>query len=374
MEKTNIAFVDLKRQYATIAQELETEALTVLRSCNYISGARVAAFMAEFTRLHEAAFGIGLSTGTDALHLALWALDIGPGDEIIVPTNTFIATAEGVSLTGARVAFADHDDYYNMDAQDLPRRITPRTKAVIAVHLYGQPAQLDAIQSVCTKHNLILIEDCAQAHLARYQEHAVGAIGRVGCFSFYPGKNLGACGEGGAVVTNDAALLARMRRIHQHGVADNKYHHMEAGHNYRMEELQAALLHVKLRHLQDWTKKRRANARLYDELLRDVAEVQCPKERQGTECVYHLYVIQAKQRDTLSKHLNAKGIATGLHYPTPLHLQPAYASQGYKTGDFPMAERCASQILSLPMFPELTAGEIGLVCKEIKSFYANNKM
>ncbi len=370
MEKTGIAFVDLKRQYATISQELETEALAVLRSCNYISGARVTAFMAEFAKMHAAQFGLGLSTGTDALHLALWALDIGPGAEVIVPANTYIATAEGVALTGARVVFADHDEYFNMDVQDLVRRITPRTKAVIAVHLYGQPAQLDAIQRICTQHNLILIEDCAQSHLARYQGQPVGAVGRVGCFSFYPGKNLGACGEAGAVITNDAALHARMRCLHQHGVTDNKYHHLESGHNYRMEELQAALLHVKLRHLQDWTNKRRANAHLYTDLLRGVAEVQCPKERQGTECVYHLYVLQAKQRDALSKYLNSKGIATGLHYPTPLHLQPAYASLGYKVGDFPVAEHCASQILSLPMFPELTTEEITLISKEIKNFYA----
>jgi dTDP-4-amino-4,6-dideoxygalactose transaminase len=363
--------VDLKRQYATISEEIEKEALAVLRSCNYVSGARVTAFMAEFARLHGAEFGIGLSTGTDALHLALWALDIGPGAEVIVPANTYIATAEGVSLTGARVAFADHDAYYNMDARDLARRITPRTKAVIAVHLYGQPAQLDAIQSVCAQHNLILIEDCAQSHLARYQGRPTGSFGRVGCFSFYPGKNLGACGEGGAVVTNDAALHTRMRRLHQHGVTDNKYHHWEPGHNYRMEELQGALLHVKLRHLQEWTDKRRANARLYNELLRGVAQVQCPKEREGAECVYHLYVIQAERRDALSKHLNSKGIATGLHYPTPLHLQPAYAALGYKTGDFPMAERCASQILSLPMFAELTQDEVALVCKEVKAFYGN---
>jgi dTDP-4-amino-4,6-dideoxygalactose transaminase len=373
MTATNIALVDLKRQYATIGKELETEALAVLRSCNYVSGARVSDFMSEFSRLHEAKFGIGLSTGTDALHLALWALDIGPGDEVIVPANTYIATAEGVSLSGARVVFADHDEYYNLDVQDMSKRITPRTKAVIAVHLYGQPAQLDAIQRVCEQNHLILIEDCAQAHLARYQGHSVGSVGRVGCFSFYPGKNLGACGEAGAVITNDAALHERMRRIHQHGVTDNKYHHWEPGHNYRMEELQAAFLHVKLHRLQDWTNKRRTNAHLYTKLLHDVAEVQCPRERKGTECVYHLYVIQAKQRDALSAYLKTKGIATGLHYPTPLHLQPAYASLGYKSGAFPVAERCASQILSLPMFPELSTAEVELICAEIKNFYAGLK-
>ncbi len=370
MTATNIALVDLKRQYATIGKDLEAEALAVLRSCNYVSGARVTDFMSEFSRLHAAKFGIGLSTGTDALHLALWALDIGPGDEVIVPANTYIATAEGVSLSGARVVFADHDEFYNLDVQDMSKRITPRTKAVIAVHLYGQPAQLDAIQRVCEQHHLVLIEDCAQAHLARYQGHSVGSVGRVGCFSFYPGKNLGACGEAGAVITNDAALHERMRRIHQHGVTDNKYHHWEPGHNYRMEELQAALLHVKLHHLQAWTNQRHAHARLYNERLSGIAEVQCPRERAGTECVYHLYVIQAKQRDALSAYLKTKGIATGLHYPTPLHLQPAYASLGHKPGDFPMAERCASQILSLPMFPELTPAEIELICREIRNFYA----
>jgi dTDP-4-amino-4,6-dideoxygalactose transaminase len=370
MNTNNIALVDLKRQYATIAADLESEAVAVLRSCNYVSGARVAGFMADFARMHETQFGIGLSTGTDALHLALWALDIGHGDEVIVPANTYIATAEGVSLTGARVVLADHDEYYNLDVQDLDKRITPRTKAVIAVNLYGQPAQLDAIQRVCDQHHLVLIEDCAQAHLARYQGRSVGSFGRVGCFSFYPGKNLGACGEAGAVITNDAALHERMRRIHQHGVTDNKYHHWEPGHNYRMEELQAALLHVKLRHLPEWTRQRRANAHRYTELLKGVAAVQCPRERAGTECAYHLYVVQAQQRDALSAYLKTKGIATGLHYPTPLHLQPAYASLGHKIGDFPMAERCASQILSLPMFPELTPAEVELICKEIRNFYA----
>ena len=371
MTATNIALVDLKRQYETVGKELEAEALAVLRSCNYVSGARVAGFMADFASMHSAKFGIGLSTGTDALHLALWALDIGPGAEVIVPANTYIATAEGVSLAGARVVFADHDEYYNLDVEDMTRRITPRTKAVIAVNLYGQPAQLDALQRVCDQHHLVLIEDCAQSHLARYLGQSVGSIGRVGCFSFYPGKNLGACGEAGAVITNDAALHERMRRIHQHGVTDNKYHHWEPGHNYRMEELQAALLHVKLRRLPEWTNKRRAIARQYNELLSGIAEVQCPRERKGTECVYHLYVIQAKQRDALSAYLKTKGIATGLHYPTPLHLQPAYASLGYKTGAFPMAERCASQILSLPMFPELTSAEVTLICKEIKAYYAS---
>jgi len=368
MTSTKIALVDLKRQYQGIAQELEAEALAVLRSCNYVSGERVSSFMKDFVQIHEALFGIGLSTGTDALHLALWALDIHHGDEVIVPVNTYIATAEGVSLSGASVVFVDHDEYYNMDVQDLARKITSRTKAVIAVHLYGQPAQLDAIRQVCDAHSLVLIEDCAQAHLARYQGHSVGSVGRVGCFSFYPGKNLGACGEAGAVITNDNALHERMRRIHQHGVTDNKYHHWEPGHNYRMEELQAALLHVKLRRLQDWTTKRQANAHLYNELLHNVTGVQCPREREGTECVYHLYVIKCQQREALAAHLNAKGIATGLHYPTPLHRQPAYASLGHKTGDFPMAERCASQILSLPMFPELTPEEISFICEEIKNF------
>jgi dTDP-4-amino-4,6-dideoxygalactose transaminase len=370
MSDANIPLVDLGRQYAAIGSELEAAILEVLRTTRFVAGPRVAAFEQEFASLHDTSHGVAVNSGTAALHVALWALGVGPGDEIILPVNTYIATAEAVTLCGATPVFADHNDYFNIDASQIESLITDRTKAVIAVHLYGQPACMERIISICEKRDLILLEDCAQSHLAEYKGQKTGSFGVAGCFSFYPGKNLGACGEAGAVVTGDKALAATMQQIKQHGVSDNKYHHHMAGHNYRMEELQAAALRVKLNYIDQWTDLRRQHADTYREMLAGVGDVLLPESMPNVKHVYHLFVIRTEQRDGLLEHLRANGIGADLHYPTPLHLQPAYASLGYKAGAFPTAERSAKRILSLPMFPELQNDEIARICDTVRSFYA----
>jgi dTDP-4-amino-4,6-dideoxygalactose transaminase len=368
-DTTNIPLVDLGRQYAAIGSELEAAILDVLRTTRFVAGPRVAAFEQEFAMLHDTTHGVAVNSGTAALHLALWALGIGPGDEVILPVNTYIATAEAVSLCGATPVFADHNDYFNIDVPQIEALITERTKAVIAVHLYGQPACMERIVEICEKKDLILLEDCAQSHLAEYQGKKTGSFGAAGCFSFYPGKNLGACGEAGAVVTGDASLAATMQQLKQHGVSDNKYYHHRAGHNYRMEELQAAALRVKLNYIAQWTDLRRQHANTYREMLSGVGDLVTPEEMPGVKHVYHLFVVRTERRDDLLEHLRANGIGADLHYPTPLHLQPAYASLGYTCGAFPVAEKNAKRILSLPMFPELTHENIARVCDLVRDFY-----
>lgn len=365
----NIALVDLKKQYETIAEDLEKEVLAVLRSCYYISGPKVAEFERSFANLHNAEYCVAVNSGTAALHLALWALNVKAGDEVIVPVNTYVATAEAVSLTGATPVFVDHNEFFNIDPAKLKNALTSKTRAVIPVHLYGQPINVSSVQDFCRENNLLLIEDCAQAHMAAFNNHPVGTFGDAGCFSMYPGKNLGACGESGAVVTNNKQLYERIKRLHQHGVKNDKYSHIEPGHNYRMEEVQAAALNVKIKHIEAWTEKRRTNAALYRKYLTSSKNLQMPHEMPGAKHVYHLFVIQADRRDELAAYLNDCGIATGLHYPTPLHLQKAYSKLGYSKGAFPVAEKACLEILSLPMFPELTETEIKYICTSINEFY-----
>ncbi len=366
----NIPLVDLGRQYAAIGGELEDAILEVLRTTRFVAGPRVAAFEQEFAAAHDSTHGIAVNSGTSALHLAMWALGIGPGDEVIVPVNTYIATAEAVVLCGATPVFCDHNDYFNIDAPQIESLITDKTKMIVPVHIYGQPACMDRISEICEKHNLILLEDCAQSHLAEYKGKKTGSFGAAGGFSFYPGKNLGACGEAGAVVTSDQALAATMQQLKQHGVSNDKYLHHMSGHNYRMEELQAAALRVKLNYLEEWTESRRKHAGTYREMLAGVGDIVTPDEMPDVKHVYHLFVVRTGQRDALLKHLNDNGIGAGLHYPTPLHLQPAFESLGYKEGAFPVAEKNAKQILSLPMFPELTEDEIARVCGLVRDFFA----
>lgn len=368
-DKTIVPFLDLRAQYNQIGAEVEKEVLAVLRSCNFIAGKHVSEFEHNFAQMHNARYCVAVNNGTSALHLALWASNVGPGDEVIVPVNTYIATAEAVSVAGAKPVFVDHNEFFNINTDLMEKALTEQTKAVIAVHLYGQPSDMDTIISFCNKHNLILIEDCAQSHLAEYQEKSIGSLGCAGCFSFYPGKNLGACGEAGAVLTNDNDLYERMNKLHQHGVSNDKYYHWEPGHNYRMEEIQAAALNVKLKYIREWTDKRRKNADLYRHYLSNIKQIVCPQEKNGVKHVYHLFVAQVENRVELIKHLGDQGISTGLHYPTPLHLQPAYKSLAYTKGDFTTAERTAERILSLPMFPELTEEQIKHVADKIKSFY-----
>ncbi len=366
-----VPFVDLKTQYLSIKDEIKPEIEDVLESCAYILGPKVKKVEEVFAEMHHSKYCLGTSSGTDSLHLALLALDAGPGDEIIIPVNTFFATGEAVSLTGAKPVFVDCDsEYYNIDVSRIESSITDRTKGIIAVHLYGQPADLGPLMEVAEKNNLWVIEDAAQAHCAEYKQRRAGSLSSIGCFSFYPGKNLGAYGEARAVVTSDKDLYEKMGKIRDHGSSE-KYHHELIGHNYRMEGIQGAVLSVKLRYIEQWTEQRRANAALYSKLLADISEVITPKEMKSARHVYHLYVIQVPKRNELQAFLSEQGIATGLHYPVPLHLQPAYKSLGYKRGDFETAESQMDRILSLPMYPELNSTQVQYVSEKIKEFYSN---
>ena len=365
-----VPFLDLKTQYHSIREEIAEAIQRVLDSSQYILGPEVLAFEGAFAAAQGASHCIATNNGTSALHLALWALGIKSGDEVILPVNTFIATAEAVLLCGATPIFVDHDEYYNLDADEVERRITRRTRAIMAVHLYGQLANMQELSRIAQRNGLMLIEDAAQAHLASLGDKKAGAWGRATGFSFYPGKNLGAYGEAGAVLTEDAALAEKMRRIRDHG-SENKYWHTIAGHNYRLEALQGAILGVKLKHLQSWTELRQDHAAQYNKLLADVPEITLPKVREGAGHVYHLFVIQAKERDKLKEFLDQREISTGLHYPVPLHLQPCFRNLGYKEGAFSRAERAANRILSLPMYPELTNEQIAFVAGSIHEFYAS---
>jgi dTDP-4-amino-4,6-dideoxygalactose transaminase len=364
-----VPFLDLKTQYQSIREEITDAIHRVLDSSQYILGPEILAFEEAFARAQGASQCITANNGTSALHLALWALGIKNGDEVIVPTNTFIATAEAVLLCGAKPILVDHDEYYTLDPEEVERRITRRTRAIMAVHLYGQIADMPEIASIAKRHGLILIEDAAQAHLASLGGKMAGAWGRATGFSFYPGKNLGAYGEAGAVLTEDPALAEKMRRIRDHG-SENKYWHTIAGHNYRLEALQGAILNVKLKHLASWTEARQKNAAQYEKLLTGVSDITLPKVREGAGHVYHLFVIQANRRDELKEFLEKREISTGLHYPVPLHLQPCFQNLGYKEGAFPRAEHASKRILSLPMYPELTSEQIAFVADSIREFYA----
>jgi len=365
----NVPFLDLKAQYLSIKTEIDQAIQRVLDSCAFSGGPFVEAFEPRFAAAHGADFAVGVSSGTAALHLALMALNIGPGHEVIVPANTFIATAEAVSLAGATPVFVDCEPrFYTLDPSALTAALTSRTKAVIAVHLFGQPADLDSIKGFTEKHGLVLIEDCAQAHLASYHGKPVGSHGIIGCFSFYPGKNLGAYGEGGAVVTNDRALADKVSALRNHGSAQ-KYVHEYIGHNYRMEGFQAAILDVKLNYLEQWTQKRRRAAVWYRKYLSEVPEITLPEVRPGCLHVYHLFVVRASARDLLIDHLRSVGIETGIHYPIPCHLQNAYTHLGLGEGSLPFSEQYANEMISLPIYPELSEEEIQYVAQQIKAFY-----
>ena len=365
----NIPFLDLKAQYKSIRDEVNPAIQNVLDNTAYILGKPVVEFESAFAKAHNVKHAIGVSSGTDGNHLALWALGLKQGDEVIIPANTFIATAWGATLCGATPVFVDCEpDSYNIDPKLVEKAITPKTKAIVAVHLYGQPADLDPLQGIAKKHNIYLVEDAAQAHLAEYKGKKVGGIGIITSFSFYPGKNLGAYGEAGAVTTDDDTLARKVRLYREHG-SEKKYYHETYGHNYRMEGIQGAVLGVKLRHLNKWTEKRRAVAKKYTAMLQGVGDIVVPQEMPYAKHVYHLYVIQTLQRDALQKFLNENGISTGLHYPLPLHLQECFKELGYKKGDFPNTETLADQCLSLPMFAELQDEQIGYVVEHMKFFF-----
>jgi dTDP-4-amino-4,6-dideoxygalactose transaminase len=349
----NVPFVDLKALHGPIAADLSNAIARVMRNTSFIQGSEVKAFEDAFARYLGVRQCVAVNSGTAALHLALLGLGIGPGDEVITVTHTFIATSEAISAVGARPVFMDVDPVsYTMDPAKVEAAITSRTKAILPVHLYGYPADMDALLAIAKRHNLLLVEDACQAHGASYKGRMAGTMGVAGCFSFYPGKNLGACGEGGAMVTSDEALAQKVRTLREHGSVQ-KYVHLVPGYNFRMEGIQGAVLAVKLPHLDVWNDRRRALAKRYNERLAGQGIV-LPKEDAHARHVYHLYVIQVDDRDALRGHLAQRGIETGLHYPIPLHQQEAYASLGYRTGDFPVTEKATQRILSLPMYPDMS--------------------
>lgn len=405
-----INFVDLKTQYNSIKNEVNTAIQEVLDNTAYILGKPVAEFEKKFAEAHNVKYCWGTSSGTDGNHLVLWALGIGPGDEVIIPADTFIATVWGASLCGAKPMFVDvNPESYNLDAKKVAEAITPKTKAIVMVHLYGQSSDVDSIYNELEKNGfplksygndkegaygndrkiynkftgkeIYLVEDCAQAHLAEYKGKKVGGLGIASSFSFYPGKNLGAYGEGGAVCTNNEELSRKFKMMREHG-SNQKYYHELYGHNYRLEGIQGAVLGIKLKYLDKWTEGRRRVAAKYVELLSDCEHIIVPKEMEGNKHVYHLFVVRIqepgvknhnddlrKRRDELVKYLNENGIATGLHYPIPLHLQPCFVNLGYIRGDFPITENLADSCISLPMYPELPDEHIEFVAEKIKEYF-----
>lgn len=369
-----VPFLDLKIQYQSIKNEIDPAIQNILDNASFILGKAVADFESAFAKAHNVKHCFGVSSGTDGNHLASWSLGVGYGDEVIIPVNTFIATAWGATLCGAKPVFVDCEpDSYNLDPQKIEAVVTNKTKAIVAVHLYGQPADLDPILKIVKENDLFLIEDCAQAHLSEYKNKKVGGLGDTACFSFYPGKNLGAYGEAGAVTTNNDSVADSLRVLRDHG-ALKKYYHGSFGHNYRMEGIQGAVLGVKLKHLNEWTDARRKVASRYREFLSDLEEIILPAELPYAKHVYHLFVIQVakgdtKVRDKLVTFLNENEISTGLHYPIPLHLQKCFSELGYKKGDFPVSEKLAENGLSLPMYPELSDSQIEYVCDNIRRFF-----
>lgn len=365
-----IPFLDLKRQYLNHREELDAAMRNVVEQTAFIGGETLTRFEQAFAKELDVKHCIGVGNGTDAIYIALKMLGMGPGDEVITAANSWISTSETITQTGAKVVFADVEpSHFTIDPADIERKITPRTKVIIPVHFHGNVANMDAIGDICQRHGLLLVEDCAQAHFAQFRGRNVGTFGNAATFSFYPGKNLGAYGDGGAVVTNDDALSEKMLRFARHG-ALHKYDHTIEGINSRLDAMQAAVLNVKLKHIEGWTEARRGNAALYNELLRDVPQVQTPSEREGCRHVYHLYVIRClENRDGLMAHLQSKGIGCMLHYPVILPLLKAYSNLGHSPADFPVASAHQQQILSLPMFPEMREVEIRTVCDAVREFY-----
>lgn len=362
----HVPFVDLAAQYATIKDEVTDAIGKVLNRTDFILGRDVELFEEEFAAFCEAQHAVGVDSGTSALELALRAYDIGPGDEVITVANTFIATTLAISYTGATPVLVDVDpETYNIDVTLLEGAITPRTKAIMPVHLYGQPADMDPILELAEQHGLVVIEDACQAHGARYKGRRTGSLGHAAAFSFYPGKNLGAYGDAGAVVTSDARVAETLRRLRNYGSV-KKYHHELRGFNRRLDTLQAAVLRIKLRYLDGWNEARRHHAKQYDKLLAGSGIVTATQASFASS-VYHLYVIRLQAREQLQAHLATEGIATGIHYPIPIHLQPTYHDLEYKRGDFPVTERYAGQILSLPMYPEIAENAIEYITKVIMS-------
>jgi dTDP-4-amino-4,6-dideoxygalactose transaminase len=364
-----IPFLDLVAQHRTLEQELVDAFRRALRSAAFIGGPEVESFEDEFAAFVDTRYAVAVNSGTDALRFAYIAHGVRPGDEVITVAHTFIATTEALTQAGATFRFVDIDDStMTLDPAQLESAITERTVGIVPVHLYGQPADMDAITRIADAHGLWVIEDAAQAHGALYKGRPCGSLAPMAAFSFYPGKNLGACGEGGAVTGIDPERIGMVRRLRDHGQAQ-KYYHDSEGYNGRLDAIQAAILRIKLRHLRDWTDKRRRAAELYGQALGGIAEIRVPDEAPYARHVYHLYVIRAQRRDDLQRYLTERRIATGMHYPVPLHLQRAYAYLGLSRGTLPATEACADTILSLPMFPEITESQVARVADTIREFY-----
>lgn len=365
-----VPFLDLKSEYQFLRKAgLESMMLEALREAHYVEGFRVRAFESAFAKFCGVRDAVAVDSGTAALHLALLALGIGPGDEVIVPANTFIATAAAVVMAGAQPVFIDVDpETWEMNLTRLPSVIKSRCKAVIAVHLFGLPVNLDVVNEICQRSGIYLVEDAAQAHGATYAGRRIGSVGRISCFSFYPSKNLGAFGDGGAVLSNDEQIIERLRRLRNHGRL-TKNEHSEVGYNYRMDELQGGVLGMKLGYLDEWNERRRDLADRYRSALAPLG-IGLPQPLAEAKPVWHLFPIAVKRRDALAAFLRQRGIDTGIHYPVPLHLQPAFSSLGYKRGDYPVAERLAEETLSLPISPFHSDEHIDYVCQSIQEFFA----
>ncbi len=361
-----VPFLDLKSHHAPMLTEINGAIRDVIESTAFAGGPFVERFEEDFAAYCNSSYAIGLGSGTEALWLTLMALGVGPGDDVITVPNTFMATAEAITYCGARPVFVDVDERtYTLDPDSLQQAVTARTKAIIPVHLFGQPADMDSILKFARHRGLFVIEDACQAHGAEYQGRRAGTLGDAGCFSFYPGKNLGAFGEAGAVVTDNAELQEKIRILRDHGQV-RKYHHTMIGWNCRMDGIQAAALQVKLRYLEKGNQLRRSHAARYDQALGGMEEIVTPAHAADVRHVYHVYAIRVQERDEIMRLLGEKGIGCGVHYPIPVHLQEAYRSLGYARGDFPIAERCAAEFISLPMFPELTSAQLEVVVQGVK--------
>src|SRR6185437_12763670 len=363
-----IPYFDLPAQIRSLRKDLDAAIARTIDNHTFCLGPDVIQFEKDFAKYLGAEHCIGFNSGTSALHIAMLLLGGGPGDEVITTPFTFVATSWAISYVGAKPVYVDIDDAtFNLDPKLIERAITPRTRAIMPVHLYGHPCDIDPILEIARRHKLPLVEDAAQAAGATYKGKMAGTFGEMSCFSFYPGKNLGAFGEGGALVTNDAQFAARARSLREHG-STVRYHHDEVGYNYRMEGIQGAVLGVKLKHLAKWNERRRAVSKIYTELLSETP-LQLPREAAYAQSARHIYVVRHPRRDELKKHLEANGIGCALHYPVPVHLQKCYASLGYNAGDFPVAEKAARECLSLPTYPELTDRQLQRVTDVIKSFF-----
>ena len=367
--KMNVPFVDLKAQYRSLKAEIDAAIQSVIDKTAFVRGPHVEEFERAFAEKYGIKHCISCANGTDAIYITLKALGIGPGDEVITVANSWISTSETITQAGARPVFVDIDPhYYHIDASKIEEKISPKTRAVIPVHLFGQPASIEEIKAICEKHNLFLIEDCAQAHFATFYGRKVGTFGIAGTFSFYPGKNLGAYGDGGAIITNDDGLASKAKMFANHGSIRKHQHEME-GINSRLDGIQAAILNVKLKYIDGWNLARYHNALKYNERLSTIAQIHAPKIRGNAFHIFHLYVIRTEKRDGLANNLKSKQIETGIHYPTALPFLQAYKYLNHKPSDFPLAYQYQGEILSLPMFPELDDAQVDYVVNSISEYF-----